>query len=91
MLLSVVPLVACAGANYYYKAAAGKGVVLGAFMFLAAGTLDAIVTVPLLIMPDGGSYSSFYGDPGFWVIGLEYVAAVTLFAHFFKPSYTPIS
>ena len=29
-------------------------------------------------MPAGGSYGSFYGDPGFWIIGIEYVAAVAL-------------
>ena len=29
-------------------------------------------------MPAGGSYRSFYGDPGFWIIGIEYVAAVAL-------------
>ena len=25
-------------------------------------------------MPAGGSYRSFYGDPGFWIIGIEYVS-----------------
>ena len=78
------------GARYYYQHAAAKGVVLGLFMFTVAGSLDAIITVPLLIMPAGGSYQSFYGDPGFWVIGVEYLAAVTLYSYCAKPSYKAI-
>ena len=71
VLFRAVPLVATLGARFYYLHAEGKGVVLGLFMFTVAGSLDAIVTVPLLIMPAGGSYKSFYGDPGFWIIGIE--------------------
>ena len=45
-------------------------------------------------MPAGGSYrsfyGSFYGDPGFWIIGIEYVAAVALYALCAKPSYKAI-
>ncbi len=89
VLFCAVPLVATVGARYYYLHAEAKGVVLGLFMFTVAGSLDAIITVPLLIMPAGGSYQSFYGDPGFWVIGLEY-AAVALYSYCAKPSYKAI-
>ena len=41
-------------------------------------------------MPAGGSYRSFYGDPGFWMIGIEYVAAVALYSYCAKPSYKAI-
>jgi hypothetical protein len=41
-------------------------------------------------MPAGGSYRSFYGDPGFWIIGIEYVAAVALYSYCAKPSYKAI-
>ena len=80
-----MPLVATVGARYYYADAAAKGVVLGLFMFTVAGSLDAVITVPLLIMPAGGSYRSFYGDPGFWMIGIEYVAAVALYSYCANP------
>ena len=79
VLFCAVPLVATVGARYYYNQAAAKGVVLGLFMFAVAGSLDAIITVPLLIMPAGGSYQSFYGDPGFWIIGIEYVGRPLFF------------
>ena len=85
-----MPLVATVGARYYYADAEAKSVVLGLFMFAVAGSLDAIITVPLLIMPAGGSYQSFYGDPGFWVIGIEYVAAVAFYSYCAKPAYKAI-
>ena len=90
VLFCAVPLVATVGARYYYLHAEGKGVILGLFMFAVAGSLDAVITVPLLIMPAGGSYRSFYGDPGFWIIGIEYLAAVALYSFCAKPSYKAI-
>ena len=90
VLFCAVPLVATVGARLYYQQAESKSLFLGLFMFAVAGSLDAIITVPLLIMPAGGSYTSFYGDPGFWIIGLEYVAAVALYSNCAKPSYKAI-
>ena len=90
VLFCAVPLVATVGARFYYADAAAKGVVLGLFMFTVAGSLDAVITVPLLIMPAGGTYQSFYGDPGFWIIGIEYVAAVALYAYCAKTRYKAI-
>ena len=90
VLFCAVPLVATVGARFYYQQAESKGLFLGLFMFAVAGSLDAIITVPLLIMPAGGSYKSFYGDPGFWIIGIEYVAAVALYSYCAKPSYKAI-
>ena len=51
-------------------------------MFLGAMILDAIITVPLFIIPNGGSHLSFFGDPGFWLIGLEYVSVVAVYWQF---------
>ena len=48
-------------------------------MFSSAIVLDAIITVPVFIMPNGGNYLSFFGDPGFWLIGFEYVAVVAAY------------
>ena len=90
VLFCAVPLVATVGARFYYQQAESKGLFLGMFMFAVAGSLDAIITVPLLIMRAGGSYQSFYGDPGFWVIGIEYLAAVALYSYCAKPSYKAI-
>ena len=46
-----------------------EGCRLGTVHVPVAGSLDAIITV-ILIMPAGGSYQTFYGDPGFWIIGI---------------------
>ncbi|UCD61206.1 MAG: DUF5367 family protein [Flavobacteriaceae bacterium] len=65
------------GAKYYYKNGADThGFKLGVFMFLITICFDALITVPLFIIPEGGSYLSFFVDPWFWVIGLEYILLV---------------
>ena len=48
-------------------------------MLLASATLDALITVPLLIIPYGGSYTSFFGSTDFWLIALEFVAVATIY------------
>lgn len=48
-------------------------------MFLVAMVLDALITVPFLIMPYGGTYLSFFSDPGFWLIAVEYISVVAAY------------
>ena len=48
-------------------------------MFLVAMVLDALITVPFLIMPYGGTYFSFFSDPGFWLIAVEYISVVAAY------------
>jgi len=55
---------------------------LGVAMFLVAGLLDALITVPVFIIPAGGTYASFFGDPGFWLIGLLYIITVAGYARY---------
>ena len=51
-----------------------------ALTFVAIATLlDTIVTVPMFIIPDGGSYSSFFGDPMFYIILVEFYFMVLYF------------
>jgi hypothetical protein len=48
-------------------------------MFLGAMILDACITVPVFIIPNGGDYLSFFGDPGFWLIAVEYISIVAAY------------
>ena len=51
-----------------------------ALTFVAIATLlDALVTVPMFIIPDGGTYSSFFGDPMFYIILVEFYFMVLYF------------
>lgn len=77
--IAVVPA-AMLGAWYYYrKGNQTNGLLLGACMFLVAMILDALITVPLFIIPVGGDHLSFFTDPGFWVIALIYILSVTVY------------
>ena len=91
VLFCAVPLVATVGARFYYQHAAAKGVVLGLFMFAVAGSLDAVITVPLLIMPAGGSLQKFLRRPRLLDHRHRHVAAaVALYSYCAKPSYKAI-
>ncbi len=79
LCLALIPA-ALIGAHFYYrKGAQTNGLVLGLSMFLGAMVLDAIITVPLFIIPNGGNHITFFTDPGFWMIAVEYVMIVVVY------------
>ncbi len=79
LTLAVIPG-ALLGAFMYYKGGLEThGLRLGGFMFGMAMILDAIITVPLFIIPLGGTHLSFFTDPGFWLIALLYIGVVVLY------------
>ena len=80
LMVAVVPAVLFGAYLYYRKGYMTNGLSLGVVMFLGAMFLDAIITVPLFIMPHGGNHLSFFGDPGFWFIAIEYVGVVVLYS-----------
>lgn len=76
LMIVIVPAAIAGSSLYYRKRHATNGLTLGAVMFLGAIILDAIITVPVFILPMGGDHLSFFGDPGFWLIGLVYIGTV---------------
>jgi hypothetical protein len=82
LMIAIIPA-AYLGAHIYYQKCHGtRGIVLGIAMFSGAIILDATITVPLFIIPNGGSHLSFFGDPGFWFIVLEYILVVLAYWRF---------
>ncbi|MEX0359835.1 MAG: DUF5367 family protein [Allomuricauda sp.] len=82
-LALVVPILVWAGAWLYYrKGNLTHGLKLGLVMLLVSATMDALITVPLLVLPSGGTYASFFGSLDFWLIGLEFIGISTLFWYF---------
>jgi len=79
LVLSLIPFTLMGARFYYLKGNKVSGLKLGLYMFLITILLDACFTVPLLIVPFGGSYQSFFGDIQFWGIGLEYVLIITTY------------
>lgn len=77
--IAIIPA-AMLGARFYYRSKySTNGFILGGFMFFVAMVLDALITVPLFIIPAGGNHLTFFTDPGFWIIGLEYVLSVAAY------------
>jgi len=75
----VLPLV-WLGCSYYYKNdSKTHGFIVGQTMLLTAVALDALITVPVFVIPNGGSYYSFFTSFGFWIIAFEFLAVATLY------------
>ena len=74
--IALIPSAALGAHIYYKKGYKTNGFVLGSSMFLVALILDALITVPIFIMPQGGNHITFFTDPGFWFIAIEYVSVV---------------
>lgn len=64
---------------YYQRDHLTNSFVLGGTMFTGAMVLDAIITVPLFIIPNGGNHISFFTYPGFWLIGIGYATVVAIY------------
>lgn len=84
LLFTIIPAATFGAFLYYRKGHQTHGILLGAFLFLLTIVLDALITVPLFVIPAGGDHISFFTDPGFWLIGLVYVVVVTAFYQIYR-------
>ena len=82
LTLTVIPIAVFGAYFYYRKGHKTNGFKLGIAMFITAMVLDALITVPLFIIPLGGSHLTFFADPGFWLIGVEYILAIWFYWRF---------
>jgi len=76
LTIALIPSVIIGTYFYYKKGFQTNGYRLGVTMFIVAMFLDALITVPLFIIPEGGNHLSFFTDPGFWLIAVEYIIVV---------------
>ncbi|MBX2826515.1 MAG: DUF5367 domain-containing protein [Flavobacteriaceae bacterium] len=77
--IAIIPLAWFGARHYYRKGNDTPGYQLALVMLAMTIFLDATITVPILIMPYGGNYTTFFGSFGFWIIALEYVATVLIY------------
>ena len=75
----VMPLVWFACTFYYKKDKKTHGLKVGQTMLLTAVALDALITVPLFVIPAGGSHYGFFTAIGFWIIVFEWLLIATLY------------
>ncbi len=78
LFLAVIPLVWYGTKLYYKSGSITNGFKVGLAFFLVAAILDALITVPFLVIPSGGSYQEFFLNLGFWVIGLLFIGVATV-------------
>jgi len=79
LFIVVMPLVWLACFYYYKSDTKTHGYFIGQTMLLTAVVLDALITVPFIIIPNGGSYYGFFTALGFWIIAVEFLAIASLY------------
>ena len=79
----LIPLAIIGSRFYYHRGRKVHGVLLGLFMLSVSILMDALITVPMVILPSGGSYHSFFMDLGFWSVGMVYVGTVAFYYQFY--------
>lgn len=77
--VALIPATIFGARFYYHKGFGTNGFLVGGYMFLLTILLDACITVPVFIIPAGGNHLTFFGDPEFWLIGLEYICVVAFY------------
>ncbi|GJM34544.1 MAG: hypothetical protein DHS20C18_35450 [Saprospiraceae bacterium] len=78
LTVALIPAILIGVYVYYRRSNRTNWLLLGGFMFFNTILLDTMITVPLFIIPAGGNHLSFFGDPGFWMLGIEYMLIVAL-------------
>lgn len=75
----VMPLVWLGSFLYYKSDRTTNGYRVGQTFLMVAAFLDALITVPIFVIPNGGNHYTFFTDPSFWIIAFEMVATATLY------------
>ncbi len=90
LFVVVMPLIWFGCHFYYKKDNKTHGLKVGQTLLLTAVTLDALITVPFFVIPNGGSHFGFFTSLGFWIIAFEFlvVAALYYYARVYPKLYT---
>ena len=71
LAIAIIPNAWLGARVFYRKKIKMHGLKFAVIVLITAITLDAFITVPFLIIPNGGSYQQFFGAPAFWIIAIE--------------------
>jgi len=80
LALGIVPS-AVLGTYLFYRKHHKSPSILALTFVSVAILLDALLTVPVFIIPNGGSYSDFFSDSMFYTIIVEYYFIVFYFGN----------
>ena len=79
--LAIIPC-ACLGTYLFFKKSYMKPAALAITFVLVATILDIIITVPVFVIPNGGTYSEFFGDSMFYILVVEFYFIVLYFGNY---------
>ena len=80
LAIGLIPIAWFGASIYFKKGQRSPGIKVGVIMVLTAAALDAIITLPFLIIPYGGTYLDFFTAPAFWLIAMEYLFVIVLYS-----------
>ena len=83
-IVLAVAIIPCGslGTYLFYKKSYRKPSILALIFIAVSIVLDSLITVPLFIIPDGGSYGTFFGDPMFYTLIVEFYFIVMYFGNY---------
>lgn len=83
-IVLAVAIIPCGslGTYLFYKKSYRKPSILALIFIAVSIVLDRLVSVPLFIIPDGGSFSTFFGEPMFYILVVEFYFIVQYFGNY---------
>lgn len=67
--LFLIPFAYLGAKTYYKKGSTTNGFIIGLIMVTSALILDALITVPLVVIPNnGGDYLTFFTSATLWIL-----------------------
>ncbi|WKK67058.1 DUF5367 family protein [Lutimonas zeaxanthinifaciens] len=81
LALAIIPS-SCLGTYLFYKKRYLKPTSLALTFITVAIVMDMLITVPVFVIPNGGSYSSFFGDPMFYTLVVEFYFIVLYYGNY---------
>lgn len=81
LFMTVIPLVWYGSAFYYKKEKDIHGFRIGLIFLAVSVVLDALITVPVFMKPNGVTHLMFFTDLGFWGVALVFQIVVVFYYH----------
>ncbi|MGY6647958.1 DUF5367 family protein [Wenyingzhuangia sp. IMCC45574] len=81
LAVAIIPS-ACIGTYLFYRNNRKHPLELATVFVSMAVLLDVLVTVPVFVIPAGGSYSEFFTAISFYLIAAEYFLVVCVFGKY---------
>jgi len=69
----LIPIVIFGSKFYYKKEQNTNGFIIGFIMAVTGLLLDTLITVPYVIIPHNGTYTSFFINPLLWITIIEFI------------------